>query len=378
MKEYKLAIAFTILSTITLCSVDYISTKEITSAVLIDKARNAVNLNTNGLHNISVREAFNIDQSEATKNNFLRCSFARPEFRFSWFCHQFKSDGKMTDKSYVALKADQETYFKENVIKSVNYEAQKLIMGAEQLRLGTAMHNLSKIKVTNTKEFNEKFEKSSILAKDVQHFNEKYKALNDVANNEIQEQATEVNGEVGVLKSLQNDGYGMMKAALQLHRINSPVGSAESHSQKKVYASDLDLIMKETEANESKATGVKGEVVVLNNVEQGERELMNAGIQKVVEKNISVSPLRINPIAEMSNISISDIVERFENSNSPKSVSDYNTIDSFKVKIEYSIYERIIAGFFVSIIFTTMIIAIWEITKDIVHLIRKIFPLKRK
>ncbi|WP_405126054.1 hypothetical protein ACI51W_03355 [Pseudomonas marginalis] len=133
MKLTNLVIALATFATITLSSSAYIATNEVTSAVLVDKAKHSLDLTTNGLHNISVGEAFTIDKSEAAQINFLRCSFARPEFRFSWFCHQLKSDGKMTKQSYVALKADQEKYFKENVIKSVAFEARKLFEQSEQL-----------------------------------------------------------------------------------------------------------------------------------------------------------------------------------------------------------------------------------------------------
>lgn len=182
MKLTKLLIAIATFATITLSSSAYIATKEVTSAVLVDKAKHSLDLTTNGLHNISVSEAFTIDKSEAAQINFLRCSFARPEFRFSWFCHQQKIDGKMTKNSYVALKDDQQKYFKENVIKSVSYEAQKWILRAEQMRIGTAMHNLSKKQVTNINEFHDKFEDASIIAKDVQLFNEKFKAMSDSIN----------------------------------------------------------------------------------------------------------------------------------------------------------------------------------------------------
>jgi hypothetical protein len=133
MKLTKLVIAIATFATITLSSSAYIATKEVTSAVLVDKAKHSLDLTTNGLHNISVSEAFTIDKSEAAQINFLRCSFARPEFRFSWFCHQQKIDGKMTKNSYVALKDDQQKYFKTNVFKSIAYEARKLFEQAEQL-----------------------------------------------------------------------------------------------------------------------------------------------------------------------------------------------------------------------------------------------------
>ncbi len=133
MNTSKLAIALATFATITLGSSAYIATNEVTSAVLVDKAKHSLNLTTNGLHNISVSEAFTIDKSEAAQINFLRCSFARPEFRFSWFCHQMKKDGKMTKNSYVALKDDEQKYFKENVFKSIAYEAIKLYEQAEQL-----------------------------------------------------------------------------------------------------------------------------------------------------------------------------------------------------------------------------------------------------
>lgn len=110
MKLTNLVMAIATYATIAFCSAYYIATKEVTSAVIVDKAKHSLDLTTNGLHNISVREAFTIDKSEAAQINFLRCSFARPEFKFSWFCHQMKSDGKMTKNSYVALKDDQEKY----------------------------------------------------------------------------------------------------------------------------------------------------------------------------------------------------------------------------------------------------------------------------
>lgn len=319
MKLTKLVMALATFATITLSTSAYIATNEVTSAVLVDKAKHSLDLTTNGLHNISVREAFTIDQSEAAQINFLRCSFARPEFRFSWFCHQTKIDGKMTKQSYVALKADQEKYFKENVIKSVSYEAQKWILRAEQMRIGTAMHNLSKKQVTNINEFNDKFEDASIIAKDVQLFNEKYKALNDVANNEIQEKATGLHGE--------DVGYGMFKAALQLHRINSPVATGAAHLQKKVYASDLDLIMKETEAKDSKAIGIKGETGLLKSLETGGNELMKAGTNTIARENgddsvISKSLNDLNTEA-LEEFSVFKIYERLAGSDST-GVIDWN------------------------------------------------------
>lgn len=396
MKLTKLVMALATFATITLSSSAYIATNEVTSAVLVDKAKHSLDLTTNGLHNISVREAFTIDKSEAAQINFLRCSFARPEFRFSWFCHQMRSDGKMTKQSYVALKADQEKYFKENVIKSVSYEAQKWILRAEQMRIGTAMHNLSKKQVTNINEFNDKFEDASIIAKDVQLFNEKYKALNDVANNEIQEKATGVNGD---LNSLENVGYGMMKAALQLHRINSPVGSGAAHSQKKVYSSDLDSIMKETEANESKASGMNGEASLLNNVETGGRELMTAGNQIIFRKMVSDSPLSIDPITEISNISISDVIERFDENNSPSSIKDFepqakeilrNIDKGFLAGIglfaadthenkhagvgtkEHTTNEKIIAGISIIVCLSILVILIIALVREIKKLEKKL------
>ena len=306
MKLTNLVIAIATFATITLSSSAYIATQDVTSAVIVDKAKHSLDLTTNGLHHISLSEAYAIDRSEASQINFLRCSFARPEFRFSWFCHQQKIDGKMTKNSYVALKDDQQKYFKENVIKSVGYEAQKWILRAEQLRLGTAINNLSKTELSNQSEKNErfkeamqKFKEATQIAKDVQIFNEKYKALNDVANSEIQEKAT---GENGDLKSLENVGYGMMKAALQLHRINSPVGSGAAHSQKKVYASDLDSIMKETEANESKATGVKGEAGVLNEIVEVGRVLTKTDTNIVSTK--SLKDLNIEALKEFSGFKV--------------------------------------------------------------------------
>lgn len=133
MNISKLAIALATFATITLSSSAYIATKEVTSAVIVDKAKHSLDLTTNGLHNISVSEAFTIDKSEAAQINFLRCSFSRPEFRFSWFCHQLREDGKMTKLSYAALKADQQEYFKENVLKSIIYEAQKMMLFSKEI-----------------------------------------------------------------------------------------------------------------------------------------------------------------------------------------------------------------------------------------------------
>ncbi|MBK3462623.1 MULTISPECIES: hypothetical protein [Pseudomonas] len=121
MKLTKLVIAIATFATITLSSSAYIATQDVTSAVIVDKAKHSLDLKTNGLHNISVSEAFTIDKSEAAQINFLRCSFARPEFRFSWFCHQMKSDGKMTKNSYIALKDDQEKYANSHRLESFFY-----------------------------------------------------------------------------------------------------------------------------------------------------------------------------------------------------------------------------------------------------------------
>lgn len=132
MKLTNLVIALATFATVSLSSAFYVSQQEVTSAVIVDKAKHSLDLTTNGLYHISLSEAFTIDKSEAAQINFLRCSFARPEFRFSWFCHQLKSDGKMTKQSYMALKADQEKYFKENVFKSIAFEARKLQQLAEQ------------------------------------------------------------------------------------------------------------------------------------------------------------------------------------------------------------------------------------------------------
>jgi hypothetical protein len=190
MKLTNLVIALATFATVTLSSAFYVSQQEVTSAVIVDKAKHSLDLTTNGLYHISLSEAFTIDKSEAAQINFLRCSFARPEFRFSWYCHQMKIDGKMTKNSYVALKDDQQKAYQKDLVRS-------LVLG----------------------------------------------------------------------------GYEMMKAALQLHRINSPVGSGVPHSQKKVSASDLDLIIKEPEAKNSKASDVNGEARAVDGVEKGGSEL---------------------------------------------------------------------------------------------------------
>lgn len=226
MKLTNLVISLATFATITLSSSAYIATKEVTSAVLVDKAKHSLDLTTNGLHNISVSEAFTIDKSEAAQINFLRCSFARPEFRFSWFCHQMKKDGKMTKNSYVALKDDQQKYFKTNVFKSIAYEARRLFEQAEQLS------TLAKIQRAH-KKANEKAE-----------------------------------------------------------------ASGAAHLQNKVYSSDLDSIMKETEANESKATGVKGEAGVLNEIVEVGRVLTKTDTNIVSTK--SLKDLNIEALKEFS------------------------------------------------------------------------------
>jgi len=223
MKLTKLLIAIATFATITLSSSAYIATKEVTSAVLVDKAKHSLDLTTNGLHNISVSEAFTIDKSEAAQINFLRCSFARPEFRFSWFCHQQKIDGKMTKNSYVALKDDQQKYFKANVFKSIAYEARKLFEQAEQLS------TLAKIQRSN-------------------------------------------------------------KNAIE----------------------------------KAKASGVNGEARAVDGVEHGGSELMKAGTQTLVKKQIYENSF--DPILEFSTISIPDIIERFESSNSPTSIKDFEPV----------------------------------------------------
>lgn len=179
MKLSKLVVAIFAYATITFCSAYYIATKEVTSAVLVDKAKHSLDLTTNGLHNISVSEAFTIDKSEAAQINFLRCSFARPEFRFSWFCHQQKIDGKMTKNSYVSLKDDQQKYFRENVIKSVAYEGRKWAQQAEQLS------TFARIQSSHEK------------------VNEKAKASG-------------VNGEAKSVESVEQGGRELMKAGTQL------------------------------------------------------------------------------------------------------------------------------------------------------------------
>ncbi|RTX96349.1 hypothetical protein EJ576_21735 [Pseudomonas sp. C 49-2] len=233
MKSSKLVVAIFAYATITFCSAYYISTKEVTSAVLVDKAKHSLDLTTNGLHNISISEAFTIDKSEAAQINFLRCSFARPEFRFSWFCHQQKIDGKMTKNSYVALKDDQQKYFRENVIKSVAYEGRKWAQQAEQL---------------------------STFAR-------------------IQSSHEKVN-------------------------------------------------------EKAKASGVNGEAKSVESVEQGGRELMEAGTQVIIgknisdfRKNISNSPLGIDPITEFSNFSIKYIERRFIDSESPSAIKDFGILN---------------------------------------------------
>ena len=176
MNINKFAFALVTFTCITFSSAIYIAKKEVTSAVLVDKAMHSIDMPTNGLYNLSIAEAFAIDKSETAQINFLRCSFARPEFRFSWFCHQTKIDGKMTKQSYAALKADQEKYFRDNVFRSFIYEAEKLMIRHAQLSIETAMNHHQKGKVTNTDEYNEKYEHASVIARDVQNFNEKYKA----------------------------------------------------------------------------------------------------------------------------------------------------------------------------------------------------------
>lgn len=136
MKLTNLVMALATFATITLSTSAYIATKDVTSAVIVDKAKHSLDLTTNGLHHISLSEAAIIDRSEAEQINFLRCSFSRPEFRFSWFCHQLKEDGKMTKQSYAALHADQNKYFRENALKSVIYEAQKWMMFSQQSKVG--------------------------------------------------------------------------------------------------------------------------------------------------------------------------------------------------------------------------------------------------
>jgi len=118
MKLTNLVIALATFATVTLSSAFYVSQQEVTSAVIVDKAKHSLNLTTNGLYNISLVEAYVVDMSEAEQINFLRCSFSRPEFRFSWYCHQLKIDGKMTKQSYVALKDDIAKHQKKDVVKS--------------------------------------------------------------------------------------------------------------------------------------------------------------------------------------------------------------------------------------------------------------------
>lgn len=136
MKLTNLVMALATFATITLSTSAFIATQDVTSAVIVDKAKHSLDLTTNGLHHISIGEAYIIDRSEAAQINFLRCSFSQPEFRFSWFCHQLKTDGKMTKQSYVALQADQNKYFRENALKSVIYEAQKWMMFSQQSKVG--------------------------------------------------------------------------------------------------------------------------------------------------------------------------------------------------------------------------------------------------
>ncbi|HGM6307650.1 TPA: hypothetical protein ACKP8D_000032 [Pseudomonas putida] len=133
MKLTNLVMALATFATITLSTSAYIATQDVTSAVIVDKAKHSLDLTSNGLYNISISEAYIVDRSEASQINFLRCSFSRPEFRFSWFCHQLKEDGKMTKQSYAALKADQQEYFKENVLKSIIYEAQKMMLFSKEI-----------------------------------------------------------------------------------------------------------------------------------------------------------------------------------------------------------------------------------------------------
>jgi hypothetical protein len=218
MKLTNLVIALATFATITLSSAAYISTKEITSAVLVDKAKHSIDLPTNGLYHISVEEAYAIDKSEVEQIKFLRCSFARPEFKFSWFCHQQKKDGQVTKYSYAALKQDQETYFKDNVITSVVYEAQKEMLRAEQLRIGEAINNLSKTRMSDKSEKEENYLKALKIAKEIRTFNEKYNAFNQAV----------------VLDSVSD---------------LPPL-------QKKVYASDLNSIISSIQKDESIASDV--------------------------------------------------------------------------------------------------------------------------
>lgn len=217
MKLTNLVIALATFATVSLSSAFYVSQQEVTSAVIVDKAKHSLDLTTNGLYHISLSEAFTIDESEAAQINFLRCSFSRPEFRFSWYCHQLKSGGKMTKNSYVALKADQEKYFKENVIKSVAFEARKLFEQSEQL---------------------------STLAK-------------------IQ----------------------------------------RSHK---------------TAQEKAKASGVNGEARTIESVEQGGSELIKVGTNKEFRK--SLHDINMESLREFN---LYAVIERFESSNSPSSVNDF-------------------------------------------------------
>lgn len=120
MKLTNLVIALATFATVSLSSAFYVSQQEVTSAVIVDKAKHSLNLTTNGLYHISLSEAFTIDKSEAAQINFLRCSFTRPEFRFSWYCHQLKIDGKMNKNSYIALKDDMSTSEKHDLVKGLS------------------------------------------------------------------------------------------------------------------------------------------------------------------------------------------------------------------------------------------------------------------
>ncbi|CEL31175.1 hypothetical protein [Pseudomonas fluorescens] len=217
MKLTNLVIALATFATITLSSSAYIATKEVTSAVIVDKAKHSLNLTTNGLYHISLSEAFTIDNSEAEQINFLRCSFSRPEFRFSWYCHQLKIDGKLTKNSYMALKDDQEKYFRENVIKSIAYEARKLQQLAEQAS------TLSKIQ--------------------------------------------------------------------RVHK---------------------------TAQEKAKASGVNGEARAVDSVEHGGSELMKVGTNEEFRK--SLHEINLEALREFN---LHDVIERYESSNSPKSVQDF-------------------------------------------------------
>ncbi|HCF4091710.1 TPA: hypothetical protein NIE69_002123 [Pseudomonas aeruginosa] len=178
MKLTNLVMALATFATITLSTSAYIATQDVTSAVIVDKAKHSLDLTTNGLHHISISEAYIIDRSEAAQINFLRCSFSRPEFRFSWFCHQLKEDGKMTKQSYLALKIDQDKYFKENVLKSIIYESRKWMLLGKQMSVGLE-HKPSETstkEVLNETKFLDQYNQYAQLANKIQHFNERYKA----------------------------------------------------------------------------------------------------------------------------------------------------------------------------------------------------------